>query len=442
MSLSDFEILRKVGDGAYSIVYQVRRKADGEIYALKKVRMNRLKPKEKKNALNEVRIMASIQNSNVISYKEAFFDDEKGWLCIVMEYADGGDLYQKIVSHQRRGCYMKESYIWKLFIQATKGLKSLHDLNILHRDMKSANVFLNRDGSVKLGDMNVSKVAKEGLLYTQTGTPYYASPEVWMDKPYDTKSDIWSLGCVLYEAIALKPPFRADDMQGLYRKVVKGLYPPIPSNFSKDLEYLVSQLLQTDPTNRPNCEQILKMSVVQKRLKANDDHLETKNQLLGSIKLSKNLKQISSNLPDPTYAKTEAGSQNNSKILEKSYNSKLPNLNPQSNKYKLAKHSQKKQAMFVSKSPQPVLVSSKKKEILKQNYGAFKLPRLKYPGQEYELAPSQISEKLTSKSLPASLAGVDRIKRIKDVYMMNSPAKGKQTKNLDIKPMRGPKFII
>lgn len=93
----------------------------------------------------------------------------------------------------------------------TRGLKALHKLRILHRDMKSANIFLAKDPAntssftVKLGDLNVSKVAKgaAGLLYTQTGTPYYASPEVWKDQPYDSKSDVWSLGCVLYEVVAL-----------------------------------------------------------------------------------------------------------------------------------------------------------------------------------------------------------------------------------------------
>ena len=90
--------------------------------------------------------------------------------------------------------------------------------------MKSANVFLNKDGSIKLGDLNVSKVASEGLLITQTGTPYYASPEVWRDKPYDEKSDIWSLGCVLYELAALRPPFLGKGMDKLYKKVCSGVY--------------------------------------------------------------------------------------------------------------------------------------------------------------------------------------------------------------------------
>jgi NIMA (never in mitosis gene a)-related kinase 1/4/5 len=117
---------------------------------------------------------------------------------------------------------MNEEDIWRIFIQVVHGLRMLHQQAIFHRDLKSANIFLNRDGTAKLGDMNVSKIAKQGLLYTQTGTPYYASPEVWRDQPYDSKSDIWSLGCVLYESITLKPPFRAEDMAGLYKKVLAG----------------------------------------------------------------------------------------------------------------------------------------------------------------------------------------------------------------------------
>jgi len=109
---------------------------------------------------------------------------------------------------------------------------------------------------VKLGDLNVSKVAKHGLLRTQTGTPYYASPEVWSDKPYNAKSDIWSLGCVIYEAAALRPPFMAKDMRGLYQKVLSGNYSEIPKSYSNELMELIRLLLQKNPNARPSCGNI------------------------------------------------------------------------------------------------------------------------------------------------------------------------------------------
>ena len=274
---------------------------------IKKVKLLNLNEREKKNSLNEVRILASVKSNYVISYKEAFFDEKDSTLGIVMEFADRGDLYQKIVQHKKSAIFFEESDIWRIFIQLVKGLKSLHDLKILHRDMKSANVFLFSNGSAKLGDLNVSKVAKRGLGYTQTGTPYYASPEVWKDKPYDNKSDVWSLGCVLYEMITLRPPFRAQNMEGLFNKVCKGQYSRIPDRFSDDLFQVVQFLLQVNPNSRPSCEQILSHPIVQKRIEyfksfAGEEESEDKC-LLKTIHMPKNLLFLSDKLPKPNYDK-------------------------------------------------------------------------------------------------------------------------------------------
>jgi NIMA (never in mitosis gene a)-related kinase 1/4/5 len=174
-----------------------------------------------------------------------------------MEYADGGDLQGRMDELKKGGSQMAEEDIWAIAVKLISGLYALHSMGIVHRDIKCANVFLCRDGSVKLGDLNVSKIAKFGLMQTQTGTPYYASPEVWQDKPYDEKCDIWSLGCVVYELASLHPPFLAQDMKGLYQKVTKGVYPPIPRHYSADLGQLISQLLTVDSKRRPSAQQVL-----------------------------------------------------------------------------------------------------------------------------------------------------------------------------------------
>ena len=326
--MENFEIIAKLGEGAYSTVYKVKRKVDNQIYALKKVKLASLTEKEKTNSLNEVRILASVKSKYVISYKEAFFDEKDSTLGIVMEFADNGDLYQKIVDFKHKKTYFEEREVWQIFIQLVKGLKALHDLSILHRDLKSANVFLFKNGSAKLGDLNVSKVAKRGLGYTQTGTPYYASPEVWKDLPYDNKSDIWSLGCVLYEMITLKPPFRAKNMQELYKKVLSGEVSKLPNGFSNDLFEVVLLLIQVNSNNRPTCDGILNNNLVKKRIdyfnsmttsndNDNENEVDEKEQsLLKTIHIPKNLLYLSNQLPKPNYNKKSINKSNTACELE------------------------------------------------------------------------------------------------------------------------------
>ena len=311
--MDGFQILSKIGEGSYSTVLKVKRIKDGNIYALKRVKFRKLSDKEKENALNEIRILASVKDKHVISYKEAFFDEKDSSLGIVMEYADKGDLFQAISERKKTKDYFTEQEIWKAFIQLLKGLKALHDFKILHRDIKSANVFLFDGGICKLGDLNVSKLARKGLSYTQTGTPYYASPEVWEEKPYDSKSDIWSLGCVIYEMITFRPPFQAQSMEELYRKVMRGIFPKIPSRYSEDLSDAIKLMIQVEPGARPTCEELLKMPMIYKRIEFFNDtksfdldeekseNLNKQLQLLKTITVPNRLENLSKNLPKPNY---------------------------------------------------------------------------------------------------------------------------------------------
>lgn len=190
----------------------------------------------------------------MIGYKDAFFEDATNTLCIVMENADGGDILNLVSRRKKNREPFPEKQIWHYLVQIVRGLKALHDLKIYHRDIKCANLFLTKEGVLKIGDLNVSKVAKRGMLRTQTGTPYYASPEVWKDRPYDHRSDMWSVGCVLYEMITFEPPFKATNMKGLYNKVIAGKYDPIAPHYSKDLKDILSKLLQVRQEDRADCD--------------------------------------------------------------------------------------------------------------------------------------------------------------------------------------------
>ena len=267
-SIRDFKKEKVIGKGSFGSVYLVRRRQDNKIYALKSVILEKLSKKEQENSVNEVRILASVNHPNVIGYKEAFWDDEKSALNIVMEYADDGDLHSKIEKMKKSGGYFKEPIIWSYAIQMIEGLKALHDKKIMHRDLKSANIFLVKNKhQCKLGDMNVSKVIKEKVLHTQTGTPYYASPEVWNDAPYSYKSDLWSIGCVIYELCALRPPFQGKDLDELYENVCKGKPERINEVYSDDLWKMITMLLQVDVNKRVDCNKFLNSDLINIKFK-------------------------------------------------------------------------------------------------------------------------------------------------------------------------------
>ena len=268
--MENFEIISKLGAGGFSKVYKVKRKIDNQIYALKKVHILNLSEKQKLSSLNEIRVLASIKSKYVVNYKEAFLDEKDSTLCLVMEYADRGDLANRIKEQKKKGKYFNERDIWRVFIQLVKGLKALHDLKILHRDIKSSNIFLFSDGTAKLGDLNVCKILSNNILgKTQAGTPSYAAPEVWMEKPYGLKSDIWSLGCVLYEIISLHCPFRGENVVELYNKILIGEFIRIPNRFSDELNWIIEHMINSDVNKRLSCDEILNCEYIKKRLGQN-----------------------------------------------------------------------------------------------------------------------------------------------------------------------------
>ncbi len=162
---------------------------------------------------------------------------------------------------------LSEQKIWKYFIEMCLGLQYLHANKILHRDVKTINMFLTKDDKCKIGDLGVAKMlnATQNMAHTVVGTPYYLSPELCEEKPYNHKSDIWSLGCVLYELCTLKHPFESNNQGALILKIVRGKYNPIPTTYSRQLSEVVDKLLNKNYKIRPSIQEILEMQFVKEK---------------------------------------------------------------------------------------------------------------------------------------------------------------------------------
>ena len=261
MRTKDFKVVKLLGKGTYGAVYKVVRKSDNEEYALKEVSLKALKKREREDAVNEVRVLASIKHRNILRYCEAFLEGSN--LYIVTEYAKGGDLHGKIKRYTKKRKSLAEKTIWTYLLQLCSGLETLHKINVMHRDLKPKNIFLTAHNQIRLGDLGCAKIMKAGMARTQIGTPYYMSPEIWEHKAYNAASDMWALGCIIFEMCSGRPPFLANDMQGLARKVRFNASPTIGSAYSRDLASLVKRLLSKDPRNRPTASAILKMDKIQ-----------------------------------------------------------------------------------------------------------------------------------------------------------------------------------
>ncbi|KAM6439481.1 serine/threonine-protein kinase Nek3 [Rhynochetos jubatus] len=217
------------------------------------------------NSRKEAILLAKMKHPNIVAYKESFEAD--GHLYIVMEYCDDGDLMEKI-KHQRGNLFPQDTILhW--FVQMCLAVKHIHDKRVLHRDIKSKNVFLTQNGKVKLGDFGSARLLAHPVSYacTYVGTPYYVPPEIWESMPYNNKSDIWSLGCILYELCTLRHPFQANSWKHLILKICNGSYNPLPSHYSYELHYLIKQMFKRNPKNRPSASTILARGCLAKLIK-------------------------------------------------------------------------------------------------------------------------------------------------------------------------------
>ena len=270
MSLN-YKVIQQLGEGSFGKAFLCKRESDDSLCVIKQILIEGLDKKEKDDVLNESIILAKLDHLNIIKFFEVFESNKpKHMVNIVTEYADGGDLSEKIKEKKNKNNNFTESEILDYFTQICLAIKHIHEKKIIHRDLKSGNIFLMKNGLVKLGDFGISKRFQKTMDKAKTfiGTPYYLSPEIINGKPYDSKSDIWSLGVLLYEMMTFKMPFNANSLPMLSVKIMRGQYIPPPTIYTKDLRELVTKCLTVEPKNRPSIQEILRMPIIQNRIRS------------------------------------------------------------------------------------------------------------------------------------------------------------------------------
>jgi len=209
------------------------------------------------DAVKEGQLLAQLKHPYIVRYRESF--TESGWLCILMDFCECGDLGKQIAEAKKRQQAIAEDRVLRWFVQAILALKYIHDKHILHRDLKPTNFFLAKNDSLKMGDFGIAKTLANTVAFarTQIGTPYYLSPELCQEQQYAWPSDVWAMGCILFEMCALKVPFDAQNIQSLAKKIIRAPAPTVPANYSTFVRQLCSQMLNKSPEARPSPEDIL-----------------------------------------------------------------------------------------------------------------------------------------------------------------------------------------
>ncbi|KAK2026692.1 kinase-like protein [Colletotrichum zoysiae] len=285
-----YEVLEKIGHGSFGVIRKVRRRVDGLVMCRKEISYLKMSQKEREQLHAEFQILSTLRHQNIVGYYHREHLKSSQDLHLYMEYCGNGDLGRVIRDLAVKGQRAQESFVWSIFSQLVTALYRCHygidppevgsnvlglfstaskpkpppgTMTILHRDLKPENVFLGEDNSVKLGDFGLSKmIQSHDFASTYVGTPFYMSPEICAAEKYTLKSDIWSLGCIIYELCAREPPFNAKSHFQLVQKIKEGKVSPLPSCYSSELMGTIKDCLRVNPDHRPDTAQLLNLPVV------------------------------------------------------------------------------------------------------------------------------------------------------------------------------------
>lgn len=273
--MDNYVKIKVLGKGSYGKAILVQAKAStgtvigGQSYVVKEIAVH---PEKLKEAEQEAEVLRSLSHSNITSFVDSFFEGG-GKFVIVMEFADGGDLTSAIERRRKRREPFSEDGLMRIFVQCAMALQHMHARHTLHRDIKSANIFLTATGVVKMGDFGIAKVLDSTMdfAHTQIGTPHFSAPEVFQNKAYSFAADIWSLGCVLYECSTLRLPFDEPTMHKLAMAILRQEPQPLDTwsmgggagnGRSLELKSLVKMMLKKRAEHRPGIRRLLGFAYV------------------------------------------------------------------------------------------------------------------------------------------------------------------------------------
>ncbi|CAG8890385.1 unnamed protein product [Penicillium egyptiacum] len=285
-----YEILDKIGCGSFGIIRKVKRKSDGFILCRKEINYIKMSQKEREQLTAEFNILSSLRHPNIVAYYHREHLKASQDLYLYMEYCGGGDLGMVIKNLKKANKYAEEEFVWRILSQLVTALFRCHygsdpaevgsnilgpapkpsglkgkqgQVTILHRDLKPENIFLGSDNTVKLGDFGLSKqMQSHDFASTYVGTPFYMSPEICAAEKYTLRSDIWAVGCIMYELCQKEPPFNARTHIQLVQKIREGKFAPLPDYYSPELKNVIGSCLRVNPDHRPDTSALINLPII------------------------------------------------------------------------------------------------------------------------------------------------------------------------------------
>ena len=258
--------IERIGSGNYGKSYSgsaflVVENSTGKKYVAKHIPTSSLSKENLKKSKQESDLLKTLSHQNIVGFKETMITQDK--ITIIMEYCEGGDLSKLIKTHAEAKKHFTESQIIIWFSQLVSALDYIHSFHVLHRDIKASNIFISKDGSLKLGDFGISKMLDNSndVASTMVGTPLYMSPEICEGQNYASKSDIWSMGCVFYEICCLRLPFVSTNLLNLISRITQDAPDPLPLVYSEQVNDIVLSMLIKDSDARISTKELLSCSL-------------------------------------------------------------------------------------------------------------------------------------------------------------------------------------